>query len=83
MIEKETRVYVLAASEFSAEKGGYSMDIWNDYEQAGLELPEEAKVFMKEAEEKGGVFSLKEFLVAYNINDEVGMNNYVFITKAY
>ena len=82
-MSKETRVFVLSASDFSADKGGYSMDIWNDYEREGQELPDEAKLFIKEAEDKGQVYSLKGFMVAFNINEEVGMNDYVFITSAY
>lgn len=82
-MKKETRVYVLSADKFSADKGGYSMDIWNDYEQAGEELPADAKLFIEEAEKNGSVFSLKGFMVAYNINEEVGANDYVFITSAY
>jgi len=80
---KEPRVFILSASNFDSSKGGYSMDIWNDYEREGQELPAEAQEFMKQAETEGRVYSLKGFMVAYNINEEVGMNDYVFITSLY
>jgi len=80
---KEPRVYVLSASNFSPDMGGYSMDIWDDYRLEGQELPEEAKEFIAMAEKEGRVYSLKGFMVAFNINEEVGMNDYVFITSAY
>ena len=79
---KEVRVFVLSANEIQID-GGYAIDSWNDYEQAGDPLPEEAQKFIKLAEEKGTVYSLKGFMVAYNINEEVGANDYVFITKTY
>jgi len=83
MNEKEHRVYILSADMITIYKGGYSMDIWNDYEQNGEELPKEAKEFMKEAEKNGTVYSLKGFMVAFNINEEIGMNDFIFITQAY
>jgi hypothetical protein len=82
-MSKETRVYVLSADDFSPEIGGFALDIWNDSEQAGEDLPDEAKRFITMAEEIGQVYSLKGFMVAFNINEEVGMNDYVFITQAY
>ena len=81
-MEKEIRVYVLSANEIQID-GGYAIDNWNDYEQAGQELPDEAKLFIRLAEKNGSVYSLKGFMVAYNINEEVGANDYVFITQAY
>jgi hypothetical protein len=81
-MEKEYRVYVLSANDITID-GGYAIDIWNDYEQNGDELPDEAKEFINLAEEKGQVYSLKGFMVAFNINEEVGMNDWVFITKKY
>jgi len=81
-MEKEIRVYVLSANEIQID-GGYAIDNWNDYEQAGQELPDEAKLFIRLAEKNGSVYSLKGFMVAHNINEEVGANDYVFITQAY
>jgi len=81
-MEKEIRVYVLSANEIQID-GGYAIDNWNDYEQAGQELPDEAKLFIRLAEKNGSVYSLKGFMVAYNINEEVGANDYVIITQAY
>ena len=82
-MEKEHRVYVLSADDSNAFDGGYAIDNWNDYEQAGEDLPDEAKEFIALAEAKGQVYSLKGFMVTFNINEEVGMNDWVFITQAY
>ena len=81
-MEKEHRVYVLSADDISID-GGYAIDNWNDYEQEGEDLPKEAKGFIALAEEKGQVYSLKGFMVTFNINEEIGMNDWVFITQAY
>jgi hypothetical protein len=78
---KETRVYVLSASE--TDCNGYEIDVWSESERNGQELPQEAKDFIRAAEENGSVYSLTGFMVAFNINEEVGMYDYIFITQAY
>ena len=83
MDRKEHLVFVLSASDFSASKGGYSMDIWNDHERNGDELPPEAIEFMDLARAKNRVYSLKGFMVEININEDITDNDYVFITQAY
>jgi hypothetical protein len=81
MNKKEFRVYVLSANNSNVD--GYSIDNWNDCEKRGEELPQEAKDFMNAAERNGTVYSLTGFMVAFNINQEVGMNDWIFITQAY
>ena len=80
---KEPRVYVLSADNAEEFGGGFAIDSWVDYEEEHQELSEEAEDFVKEAEKNGSVYSLKGFMVAHNINEEVGMNDFVFITSAY
>ena len=65
MKEKEFRVYVNSANSIT---NGICIDIWNDCEQSGKELPKEAKKFINTAEENGSVYSLKGFMTANNIS---------------
>jgi hypothetical protein len=82
IVPKEIRAFVLSADDIDIN-GGFTIDCWNDEERDGNVLPEEAKRFIRLAKEKGTAYSLKGFMVAQNINGEVGMNDFVFFTKLY
>lgn len=84
MDRKEPLVFVLSTDDLPPSMDGYSMDIWNDYERNGKELPPEAKEFMILAREKNRVYSLKGFMVESNINGDINTyKDYVFITQLY
>lgn len=79
---KEYRAYVLDAS-VAGEKiyniSGYLIDNWGEYKK----LPKEALLFIQMCEEQGTVYSLKGLMTAINITEDVGNNDYVFITNLY
>lgn len=84
---KEYRSYWLSASDEKLCKhipniSGYLIKDWADCPE-GKNLPLSALKFIKICEEQGTVASLKGFMVAFNIEEEIGMNDYVFITNKY
>ena len=80
-MSKETLVYVLPTEVIDVN--GIDIDIWADYEREGKELPRRAKEFIRRAENNGSVYSLKGFMVAQNISNDINPTDKIFITQAY
>ena len=78
---KEFRVYVLSADAFDIS--AYDIENWVLYAEQHNKLTEEAKEFVRIAEEQGSVYSLYGFQMAFNLEETVGMNDWIFITNAY
>lgn len=82
MKTKEYRVYWLPSSEtenISPKFSGYGIDDWNEAD----ELPSDAKKFIDIAEEYGTVATLNGFMHCFNIEEGIGMGDYIFITNKY
>jgi hypothetical protein len=81
--KKELRVFVVSADDDSLpyNVSGYLIDEWANWNEN--ELPNEAKKFIDIAEQRGNVYSLNKFLFAFNIEESIGMNDYIFITDKY
>ena len=88
METKELRVFVVSADNESLNHevfrgmSGYSVDNWADTPD-GYELEDDAKAFIEIAEQLGQVYSIKGFMVAFNITEDISLNDYVFITNKY
>jgi len=78
---KEFRVYILSAD--ALDISAYDIENWVLYAEQHNKLTEEAKEFVKIAEEQDSVYSLYGFQMAFNLEQAVGMNDWVFITNAY
>lgn len=89
-MNKEYRVFVVEASHPDLYKmkyimSGYSIDNWH-FDKDGneeTELQPDAKIFIDIAEKEGRVYSLVGFMFAFNIDEEITANDYVFITNKY
>lgn len=78
---KETRVYVLSADiDLGFPMSGYEIQNWLSYQENHGKLPPNAELFIEEAEKQGSVYSLYGFHEAFNIEQSVGNNDYIFIT---
>lgn len=77
-MNKELRFFVISADHPNLweDISGTVISLW----QEDKELCVQAQRFIKLAEKEGAVYSYKGFMVAMNINEEVGMNDWVFIT---
>jgi len=84
-MKKELRAYVINADNIPDDfsMSGHSIMNWVSYEEQHGKLTDEAERFITLCEERGDVYSLYGFLQAFNVDEMVGMNDFVFITKAY
>ena len=88
METKELGVFVVNADnpdlddQVFAGMSGYSIDNWSDTPD-GDELEPDAMRFIEIAEQLGSVYSIKGFMVAFNITEDICYNDYVFITNKY
>ena len=78
---KELRFFVVNADH---------PDLWDDIIGSDISLWQEdyelgfhAKKFIEIARKENCEYSYKGFMVAFNINEEVGMNDWIFITDKY
>jgi hypothetical protein len=83
--QKKPRVYVLNADDIPDDfnMSGHSIVDWVNYEEQHGKLTDEAERFITLCEEVGNVYSLYGFLEAFNVEEMIGMNDFVFITRAY
>ncbi len=80
---KELKFYVLSADQdLSFDMSGYSIADW-DNQTKNEEPTSEAKEFIEACEKNGTVFTASEFMYEFNINESIGMNDYIFITNKY
>jgi len=77
-MNKEYKVYIASAYDFP-EVAGIAIDVWSKSDG----LPVGAVEFIEHCENEGNVYSLQGFMTAFNINEEVGMNDWIFITNKY
>jgi hypothetical protein len=82
--EKETRVFVLDASELPEDSTTSAHDIqnWLSYEEIHGKITSEAEDFIKLCEERGTTYSLYGFHEAFNFG-YIGANDYIYITNKY
>lgn len=82
---KEPRYYVVDASNPELCKqiqhmSGYVIDNWSEENEP---LDKDAEKFMKIAEKEGRVYSSIGFMVAFNIEQEISLNDWIYITDKY
>ena len=83
-MNKEFRVYVLSADNDNELKlSGYEIENWNHYQEQHNKLTEEANKFIELCEAEGSVFSLTGFQTAFNLDETISLNDYIFITNSY
>ena len=78
---KEYRVYVLSADNIMTS--GYDIEEWVNYQERYNSLHEDAKSFIEVCKDKGEVYSLIGFQYAYNVDECIVANDWVFITNCY
>ena len=78
---KEFRIYILNADNINIS--GYDIEEWNLYQEQHNKLTDDAKEFINEVERIGSVYSLFGFQNAFNIDEEIELNDWVFITNHY
>ncbi len=78
---KNLTVYVLSADDDKVSTDAYTIQEWSEIEDAGGKMPKEAFEFMQRAASLGNAYSVSDFLLAYNLEETVGMNDWVFISK--
>lgn len=81
---KEIRAFIVDTGDerLPDNMSGYLIDDWADTPE-NEELDDDAKLFISIAEEDDHVYSIKGLMVAFNINEEVSLNDYIFITNKY
>jgi hypothetical protein len=81
---KEMRVYVMSADyDFDFDISGYEIENWVGYQEQHNKLPSNAEKFIEVCENNGTVYSMYGFHQAFNIEESIGTNDYVFITNFY
>lgn len=83
-MKKEYRVYVASATAIKGlftKMSGYEIQSWEC--DGDDDLCDDALNFIGFCEAQGTVYSLNGFVDAFNIEEAVGMNDYIFITNKY
>lgn len=75
----ENIVYVLSASEVSVS--GYAIQEWVEHDKHNNTLHPEAEEFIKVCKKEGFIYSLEEFQDAFNIEESIGANDWIYITR--
>ena len=78
---KKQKVYVLNATDFKTS--AYDIENWALYAEKHNKLLPEALEFIQKAEEQGTAYSIYGFQMAFNLEETIGMNDWVFITNCY
>lgn len=81
-MNKEPYIFVLNKKDAPKNISPIKIDIWNDIERMGNDLPSEAKSFIELARKEKGVYNLKDFILAFNEND-ISKEDYAFFTRQY
>lgn len=83
-MKKEFRVYTINADDLGdLNISAHDIKDWDLYQDYYNKLTQQAEEFINICEQKGSVYSLDGFMIAFNLDQTISQNDYIFITNNY